>query len=186
MSDIHIIMSYHVWDYVSPLANTHLLFSLIIMIALHLAYDLCALILLWLHFSCPFFRFFPTVYVGLIACRGLMWWCQLDSSTLHGMHFTSTILITSKVSRYFPWIFRDILKVLYSRFFLLVSLSSVSSLNIVPCPRDSRMFIPPGIPAIPRNSIIFRSSLLEPLFRLQRNALSELRQAIVATHTLYH
>jgi hypothetical protein len=45
------------------------------------------------------------------------------------------------------------------------------------------MFIPPGIPGIPRNwpSIILRSSLLEPLFRLQRNVLSELRQANVAT-----
>ena len=48
---------------VSPLANTLLLFSLIIMIAHLLAYDLWALTLLWLHFSCPFFRFFPTVYI---------------------------------------------------------------------------------------------------------------------------
>ena len=113
---------------VSPLANTLLLFSLIIMIAHLLAYDLWALTLLWLHFSCPFFRFFQQyIYVGLIACRVLVWWCQLDSSTLYVMHFTSTILVTSKVSRYFPWIFRDIPKVLYSRFFLLSQYRSMSS-----------------------------------------------------------
>jgi hypothetical protein len=71
--------------------------------------------------------------------------------------------------------------------FIFVLFSKMKVFILYALHSSPRMFIPPGIPAIPRNSIIFRSSLAGTSVPVSNGILFQnSAQANVATQTLYH